>query len=449
MVKRILKKGIYNLKTLGRAFKYRNYRLYFAGDFTSQIGYWMQRVAFEYLIYKVTRSELYIGIVGFTMLVPVFFISPFAGFAADRINRHRMIIITQIMATLQASVLAVLALTGTISIWQIIVLSIFYGLVRAFDTPTRQAFVVHMVEHKENLGSAIALNSAMFNLARLVGPALAGVVLGFASDWVRPFVAPGSPLLEFSGEGICFIINAVTYLAIIFCLLAMRLPPHSPHTHKSHPLQDLNQGFKYAFSSPPIRSILLLLAALAFFGLFYLALLPVVASEELGTVEKLVQQTSGLVKSFEQAFGWLLSGVGIGAIMGALFIGTRKNVHNLWKIIPFASIIFGASIVGLSFSTSFWITLLLVSLTGFGQMIQFASSNTLLQNIIPDEKRGRVMSLYTIATIGIVPFGRLVMGMVAEYIGTPLTLRLGGGIAVIAALVFARGMDRFVSRTSG
>ncbi|MBD3287148.1 MFS transporter [candidate division WOR-3 bacterium] len=440
MVKKIFKKGIYNLKTLGRAFAYRNYRLYFAGHFTSLIGYWMQRVAFEYLIYKVTRSELYIGIVGFTMLVPIFFISPFAGVAADRINRHRMILFTQIMATVQASILAVLALTGTISIWQIIALSVLYGLVRAFDIPARQAFVVHMVERRENLGSAIALNSAMFNLARLVGPALAGLVLGFASDWIRPLVPPGSALVEFSGEGICFIINAVTYLAIIFCLLAMRLPPHKPPALKSHPLKDLKQGIKYAFSSPPIRSILLLLASLAFFGLFYLALLPVVASEELGTVEQLMQQSFGVVKSFEQAFGWLLSGVGIGAIMGAVFIGTRKKVQNLWRIIPVASIIFGGSIAASSFSHNFWITLVLMTLAGFGQMIQFASSNTLLQNIVPDEKRGRVMSLYTIAIVGIVPFGRLVMGTLAEYIGTPLTLRLGGGIAVISALVFGLGV---------
>lgn len=432
---KLLKKGTENLKNLGKPFTFRNYRLYFSGHSISLIGYWMQRTAFEWLIYRVTESELYLGIVGFTMLVPIFFISPFAGVLADRVNRRKIIIATQIAATVQAGILAVLAYTGVIDIWEIIGLSLFYGLIRAFDIPTRQAFVVHMVEHKENLGSAIALNSALFNLARLIGPGLAGLVVGFAAGWLKPLVGADSTMLEFAGEGTCFTINAVTYLAIIFCLLAMRLKPRERPKERSHPLTDLKQGLKFSFGSPPIRSIFLLLTILSLFGLPYLALMPVVAAEVLGP-------NTPFIANHEQIFGFLLSGVGIGAIMGATFIGSRRNPQGLWKIIPLASVMFGAAIALSSFSRNFYVTVGLMVLTGMGQMIQFASANTLIQNIIPDEKRGRVMSLYTIAIVGMVPFGRLIMGAVAENIGTPATLLIGGGIAVLAAIVFATQTPR-------
>lgn len=434
-MKKLLKKSAGNLKTLGRAFAFRNYRLYFTGHSISLIGYWMQRTAFEWLIYRMTRSELYLGVVGFTMLVPIFFISPFAGVLADRVNRQRIILVTQVAATIQAGVLAVLAFTGVIDIWQIIGLSLFYGLIRAFDIPTRQAFVVHMVEQKENIGSAIALNSALFNLARLIGPGLAGLVVAFAAGWLKPLVGPDSMMLAFAGEGTCFTVNAATYLAIIFCLMAMRLRPHEGLRERSHPLQDLKQGLKYSFGSPPIRSILLLLTILSLAGLPYLALMPVVAAEVLGP-------STPFIANHEQIFGFLLSGVGIGAIIGAAFIGSRKNAQGLWKIIPLASIVFGAAIALASFSRNFYVTVGLMALTGMGQMIQFASANTLLQNIIPDEKRGRVMSLYTIAIVGMVPFGRLIMGAVAENIGTPLTLLIGGGTCVLAAIVFATQTSR-------
>lgn len=424
-----------NLQTLVRPFSYRNYRLYFSGHAVSLIGYWMQRTAFEWLIYRMTRSELYLGIVGFTMLVPIFFIAPFAGVAADRLNRHRIIIITQSLATVQAGILAWLAFAGVIDIWQIIGLSLFYGLIRAFDIPTRQAFVVHMVERKENLGSAIALNSAIFNIARLVGPGLAGLVVAFAAGWLKPLVGPDSSLLEFAGEGTCFTINAVTYLAIILCLLAMRLAPRQKHTQRSHPLTDLKQGLTYSFGSPPIRSILILLTVLSLFGLPYLALMPVVASEVLGP-------NTPFISNHEQIFGYLLSGVGIGAILGAMFIGSRRNAQGLWKIIPLASMVFGAAIAVSFFSRNFYVTVGLMVMTGMGQMVQFASANTLLQNIIPDSMRGRVMSLYTIAVMGTVPFGRLMMGAVAENIGTPLTLLIGGGVSVLAAVVFATRAGR-------
>jgi MFS family permease len=435
-VKNFVEKRRGGFRTLVRPFSYRNYRLYFSGHAVSLIGYWMQRIAFEWLIYRMTRSELYLGIVGFTMLVPIFFIAPFAGVAADRVSRRNIIIATQIAATIQATVLAILAYSGVIDIWQIIALSLLYGLIRAFDTPTRQAFVVHMVERRENLGSAIALNSAVFNIARLVGPGLAGLVVAFSAGWLKPIVGPDSAILKFAGEGTCFTINAVTYLAIIFCLLAMRLKPWSPPEERTHPLKDLKQGLTYSFGSPPIRSILILLTVLSLFGLPYLALMPVVASEVLGPA-------TPFISNHEQIFGYLLSGVGIGAIIGAVFIGSRRNAQGLWKIIPLASIMFGAAIALSSFSRNFFVTVGLMVLAGMGQMVQFASANTLIQNIIPDEKRGRVMSLYTIAVMGTVPFGRLIMGSVAENIGTPLTLLIGGGVSVLAAIVFATQVGRF------
>jgi MFS family permease len=440
-VKKLIRRGADNFINLGRAFRYRNYRLYFAGNSVSLMGYWMQRTAFSWLIYRMTGSELYLGIVGFTMLVPIFFITPFAGVLADRVSRHKIMIYTQIAATVQAVILAILAFSGVISIWQVIVLSLFYGLIRAFATPTGKAFVVDMVEHRENFGSAIALNSALFNLTRLVGPALAGLVVAFSAGWLKPIVGADSQILEFAGEGTCFLVNAVTYLAIIFCLLAMKLKPPSPPPspppgpprlpqERSHPLRDLKEGITYSFGSPPIRSILILLAVLSLFGLPYLGLMPVLASEVLGP-------NTPFIANHEQIFGYLLSGVGTGAIIGAVFIGSRRNAQGLWKIIPIASVIFGAAIAASSFSRNFYLTVGLMVLTGMGQMVQFASANTLVQNIIPDEKRGRVMSLYTIFTLGTVPFGRLIMGAVAESIGTPMTLLIGGGISVLAALVFA------------
>jgi MFS family permease len=441
-VKNLIRKSADNFKNLGRAFRYRNYRLYFSGNLVSLMGYWMQRTAFSWLIYRMTGSELYLGIVGFTMLVPIFFITPFAGVLADRVSRHKIMIYTQIAATAQAVILAVLAFTGVISIWQVIALSLFYGLIRAFATPTGKAFVVDMVEHRENFGSAIALNSALFNLTRLVGPSLTGLVVAFSTGWLKPIVGADSQILEFAGEGTCFLVNAVTYLAIIFCLLAMKLKPQSPPPgpprppqERSHPLRDLKEGITYSFGSPPIRSILILLAVLSLFGLPYLGLMPVLASEVLGP-------NTPFIANHEQIFGYLLSGVGTGAIIGATFIGFRRKAQGLWKIIPMAAIIFGLAIALSSFSRSFYVTLGLMILTGMGQMVQFASANTLVQNIIPDEKRGRVMSLYTIFTLGTVPFGRLIMGSVAESIGTPLTLLIGGGISVLAAIIFATQVSR-------
>jgi MFS family permease len=268
-----------------------------------------------------------------------------------------------------------------------------------------------MVERKENMGSAIALNSAVFNIARLVGPSIAGFVVAYA------------------GEGICFVSNAVSYMAIIGCLLAMRLPPHHNRRKDIHPAQDLKEGISYSLTNVHIRSILLLVATIALTGLSYLNLMPVIARDVLG--------------GDSQTFGFLMGSVGLGAIAGALFVGSQKSFIGMWKILAVAAGIFGAGIVLSSFSRNFYLTAVLMAATGFGQMVQFACANTLIQNIVDDDKRGRVMSIYNVAILGLLPFGNLLMGWITDQIGAPLTLRIGGGIALLAALVFARGLGKF------
>jgi len=405
LLRRFLTSSAENLRALVRSFAYRNYRLYFTGHIVSLIGYWMQRIALGWLVYRLTSSPLILGFVGFTTLIPHFVIPPFAGVLLDRVSRHRVILIGQILASAQALVLAVLTLTGVIRVWQVIVLSLLYGLIRAFDIPARQAFIVQLVERRENVGNAVALNSATFNIARLVGPSLAGMVVAVA------------------GEGVCFLTNSAAYLVIIVCLILMRFEPHRNRRKGSHPLEDLKEGIRYAYGSGSIRSILVLVAFLALMGMPYLNLMPVVAKEVL----------AGKVHTF----GFLMGSVGVGAVIGAVFIGSRRGFEGLWRMLPLAASVFGASIALSSFSRNFYLTAALMVLTGFGQMVQFASANTLLQNIVDEDKRGRVMSLYTMSLLGILPFGNLLMGWLADRFGAPWTLLLGGSAAMGVAFIFA------------
>ncbi|TET22691.1 MAG: MFS transporter [Candidatus Stahlbacteria bacterium] len=410
-MKNFIEKRRDGLKLLTRAFGYRNFRLYFGGHTVSLIGYWMQRVTLGWLVYRITNSPLILGVVGFTTMIPNFFISPFAGVLIDRVSRHRVILTSQILASLQALVLAVLTLTDVIQLWHVIALSLFYGLIRAFDIPARQAFIVQMVEQRENVGNAIALNSAIFNIARLIGPSLAGLVVAFA------------------GEGICFLTNSAAYLVIICCLLLMRLAPMENRRKDSHPVQDLKEGVRYAYGTGSIRSILVLISVIALMGLPYLNLMPVVAKDVLA--------------GDSRTFGYLMGAVGVGAVIGALIIGTRKSFVGLWKMLPAASVIFGAAIAASSFSRNVYLSIGLMALAGFGQMVQFASANTLVQNIVDEDKRGRVMSLYTMSLLGVLPFGNLLMGWLADRIGAPLTLLAGGSVVVVAALIFATRLGHF------
>ena len=393
------------LKGMLRAFRSRNYRLYFGGQGVSLIGTWMQAIAMSWLVYRLTGSALLLGVVGFASQIPVLILAPFAGVLADRWNRHRMIVVTQTLAMIQAFILALLVLTGRVEVWHILTLSLFLGIVTAFDAPVRHAFVVQMVEKREDLSNAIALNSAMFNGARLVGPSVAGILLAIV------------------GEGVCFLLNGISFLAVIAALLAMSIPPPKLESRTGSMVRGVAEGFSYAYGFVPIRAILLLVSCVSLVAMPYTVLMPVFASE--------------VLHGGPESLGFLMGASGCGALIGAVFLASRKSVFGLWEVIGLAATLFGIGLIAFSLSRVFWLSLLLLMLAGFGMMVQMASSNTLLQTIVEDDKRGRVMSLYTMAFMGIAPFGSLLAGGLAHSLGAPLTLLIGGVACIGAALVFA------------
>ncbi|MBI5143494.1 MAG: MFS transporter [Candidatus Omnitrophica bacterium] len=389
-----------------RALRYRNYRLFFGGQSISLVGTWMQQVAMSWLVYRLTKSAFLLGLVGFAGQIPTFMSLPFAGVFVDRWNRHRILVITQFLAMVQAFILALLIMGNAITVWHIVSLSIFLGLVNAFDAPARQAFVFELVETKEDIGNAIALNSLIFNAARLIGPFVAGI------------------LIAALGEGPCFLINGLSYLSVIAALLAMRdLPKRREAQGYSHLLKELKAGFDYAFGFPPIRSILLLLGLVSMMGVPYVILMPIFAID--------------ILHGGAHTLGFLMSASGIGALAGAIYLVSRKTVIGFGKRIVFASGIFGLGLILFSLSNVLWLSLLLILLAGLGMIVFMASSNTILQVIVEDDKRGRVMSLYTMAFIGMVPFGSLLAGSLASSIGAPNTLMLGGISCILGSLIFA------------
>jgi MFS family permease len=399
------------LKLVFRALQHKNYRLFFSGQGISMIGTWMQQIAINWLVFRLTHSALLLGVVGFTSRIPTFLFAPFAGVFVDRWNRHRLLVTTQVLAMLQAFALAFLVLSGSVQVWHIIVLSLVLGLVNAFDVPVRQALVVSMIERREDLGNAIALNSSMVNGSRLVGPSIAGFLIATV------------------GEGICFLLNGVSFIAVIISLLAMDLPRQPRKAHASHPWHDLKEGFSYAFGFPPIRSILLLLALVSLMGMPYAVLMPIFAEN--------------ILKGGPQAFGFLLGATGVGALAGAIFLASRKNVLGLGRIIVMASSVFGIGLVSFSLSRIYFLSLALMALTGFGMMVNMTSSNTVLQTIVEEDKRGRVMSFYTMAFMGMVPFGSLLAGSAAHTIGAPATVLIGGLSCMLGSFLFARQLPMF------
>lgn len=388
-----------------RTLRYRNFRLFFGGQLISLIGTWMQQVAVTWLIYRMTGSVLLLGIVGFASQMPTFLISPFAGVLADRHNRHRILVLTQVMAMVQALILAALTLTGTIEAWSIIALSALLGLINGFDIPTRQSFVLEMIENREDLPNAIALNSSMFNAARLVGPSIAGM------------------LLAMIGEGMCFLVNGVSFLAVIAALMAMKLPPQKPSTPKGGVLQGLRDGLSYAVGFPPIKHILLLVAMVSGVGLPAFVLMPVFAKDILG--------------GGPHTLGFLMGAIGVGALTGAIYLASRKSIVGLVRWATIATAIFASGLVALAFSNVLWLSLVLLFVVGFGMMVQMASCNTILQMVTDDDKRGRVMSFYTMAFMGMMPFGSLAAGALASEIGTPHTVLVSGVVCSAGAIWFA------------
>lgn len=390
-----------------RALESRNYRLFFFGQVVSLVGTWITTTATNWLIYRLTGSPLMLGTVGFAGQFPAFLFGPIAGIFVDRWDRHRLLIVTQTLAMLQSFALAALVLSGRITLEWIVVLSVFQGLINSFDMPARQAFLLTMIEHKEDLSNAIALNSSMVNLARLVGPSIAGVVI------------------VLTGEGACFFIDGVSYIGVIAGLLMMRLPRRAAAPAKrGRAIQQFTDGFKYAFGFHPIRSIMLLLALVSLVGVPYSVLMPVFAA----TVFAGGPRTLGL----------LMGSSGCGALLGALWLAQRKSVIGLGRVIPIASCMFGAGLIAFSFTHVLWLAMPCLVVAGFGFVVQMASSNTVIQTIVDDDKRGRVMSFYMMAFLGTAPFGSLMAGWLSSRIGAAETLLFGGSMCIAGALLFAR-----------
>ena len=394
------------LKLIFRALYSRNYRLFFGGQGISLIGTWMQQIAMSWLVYRLTNSAFLLGVIGFSSQICSFFFSPFAGIISDRWNRHHILVGTQSLSMIQAFILAALTLTGTATVLHLILLSLFLGFVNAFDMPTRQAFAVEMVERREDLGNAIALNSFLFNGARLVGPSITGV------------------LISILGEGMCFLLNGFSFLAVIIALLAMKMTPNKREPDTTQVWQGLKEGFAYAFGFPPIRSILLFIGWISLAGTAYTTLMPVFAKN--------------ILHGNAQTYGFLMAAIGVGAIIGAIFLASRRSVLGLGRIIAIASGIFGIGLISFSLSHVLWLSFFLLLLTGFGMMVHMASSNTILQTMVDDDKRGRVMSLYTMAFMGMAPFGSLAGGSLAGRIGAPYTLIIAGASCILGSFLFAK-----------
>jgi len=386
-----------------RALHHRNFQLFFSGQLISLIGTWMQTVAQSWLVYRLTGSSLLLGSVGFASQFPVFVVAPLGGIVADRYNRHRVVIATQSASMILAFILAILTLSSRVQIWQIFVLAALLGVVNAFDLPARQSFIVDMVG-KEDLMNAIALNSSMFNAARIVGPAVAGV------------------LVARIGEGWCFLANGLSYIAVIVGLLLMRPPRPYYLGSSASPLEHFVEGFRFAWGNAPIRALLLLLGLVSLVGMPYTVLMPIFADR--------------ILHGGARGLGILMGATGVGALLGALTLATRQGVRGLSRWVAFSCAGFGLSLVLFALSRVFWLSTALLLPVGFCMMLEMSSSNTLIQSMVPDQLRGRVMAMYAMVFMGLAPFGALFAGASAERIGSPRTVIVGAAAAAVGAVWF-------------
>ncbi len=390
-----------------RALGHRNYRLFFCGQIISLIGTWMQSIAQSWLVYRLTQSSLLLGLVGFSGQIPVLIFAPLGGLVADHYSRHRIVIATQTASMLLAFVLSVLTLTGHIrnvhQVWEVILLAALLGVVNAFDIPARQAFIVEMVV-PEDLINAIALNSAMFNGARILGPAVAGITVAAI------------------GEGWCFFANGVSYIAVIIGLLLMTIMPRARKPRSVSGLESVLEGFRFVRHTGPILALLLLLGLVSLTGMPYAVLMPIFADK--------------ILHSGARGLGLLMGSTGVGALAATLVIAARRGVRGLGRWIVYASTGFGVSLIVFSFSRSLLLSVGLLLPAGFSMLIQMSSSNTLIQTMVPDELRGRVMSVYSMMFLGMAPFGALFAGALANRIGAPLTVALGGVVCILGSFVF-------------
>ncbi|MBD2595432.1 MFS transporter [Nostoc spongiaeforme FACHB-130] len=388
------------------AFRSKNYRLFFAGQGISLIGTWMTQLATVWLVYDLTNSPLMLGVVGFASQIPSFFLAPFGGVFVDRFSRYRTLIGTQIMAMIQSLALAVLTLTGMIQIWHIIALSLLQGFINALDAPARQAFVPELVERREDLANAIAINSTMINGARLIGPAVGGLLIARV------------------GVAYCFLIDGLSYIAVIAGLLAMTVKPWKIPVIQGNPIQRVKEGFIYAFSFPPIRAILLLSALVSLMGLQNTILVPVFAET--------------ILKGGAETLGFLMAASGVGALSGGIYLATRQTILGIGKLIAIAPAILGCGLIAFAVSRFLPLSLFTMLFVGLGTILQIAASNTFLQTIVEEDKRGRLMSLYTMSFLGMIPIGNLIGGGIADIIGAPNTLIIDGIACIIGSIFFSR-----------
>jgi MFS family permease len=385
-----------------RALRHRNYQLFFSGQLISLIGTWMDQVAEAWLVYRLTGSALLLGTVAFASQIPVFLLAPIGGALADRVDRRKILIATQSAMMLLTFVLAWVTLSHRVKIWQIVTLAALTGVVNAIDLPARQSFVVDMVS-RADLVNAIALNSSMFNGARVVGPALAGIVVAAI------------------GEGWCFFANGVSFLAVIAGLALMKMD-RARMAIEGSPLENIIEGFRFVSQSGPVRALMLLLGLVSFTAMPYAVLMPLFADK--------------ILHGGAQALGLLMGCSGIGALGGALTLAMRKTLKGLsvWVAVSCAG--FGAALLLFSFSRTLWLSAALLVPAGFCMMIQMASSNTLIQSMVPDRLRGRVMSVYAMTFMGMAPMGALLAGSLAHKLGAPMTIAIGGIVAIVGAAVF-------------
>jgi len=388
-----------------RALRHRNYQLFFSGQLISLIGTWMQSVAESWLIYRLTGSSVLLGFIGFSAQIPVFLLAPVGGLVADRFNRHRILLVTQTSAMLLVSALAMVTLLGRVETWHIFTLAALLGVVNAFDIPARQSFVVEMVG-KEDLVNAIALNSSMFNGARMVGPAVAGILVGAI------------------GEGWCFFANAVSYIAVLTGLLLMNVVPRLRQPEPGSAVVRMKEGFGFVWRTRPVRALILLLGVVSLMGMPYAVLMPIFANR--------------ILHGGPSSLGLLMGATGVGALAGALTLAARRGVSGLGSWISYAAAGFGGGLILFSFSRSFWLSALLLIPVGFSMMVQMASSNTLVQMMVPDHLRGRVMAVYSMMFMGMAPLGALMAGLLADRLGAPATVALGGSVCIVGSIIFRR-----------
>ena len=388
-----------------RALRHRNYRLFFGGQSVSLIGTWITRVATSWLVYRLTGSELLLGIVGFAGQIPSLLLTPLAGVIVERGDRRNILLITQILSLLQSVALAVLTLADLITIPQLIVLQLAQGMINAFDTPARQALVVDMVEDRADVPNAIALNSSMVNGSRVLGPSIGGVIIAAV------------------GEGWCFALDAVSYVAVVLSVMAMRFKPHQPAAVQKSVLEDLKSGWQYVSTHVPIRTVLILLAVVGTAGVPYSVLMPALAAQ--------------VLHGGPNTLGLLMASTGVGALIGGGYLASRETVVGLGRVILYGTLLFGCSLVAFSFTSTLWLAALLLACAGAGFIVQMASTNTIIQTIVDERFRGRVMAFYTMAFLGTVPVGSLLAGVAADRLGAEAAVRIGALICIAAAGWFA------------